>query len=367
MAKKRTQSVGINAIFDQVDQYGGSPAGQRQALPIAAIRPDPAQPRRLLPPDLYERLFAGEEPATVLHDWLQRTAELEQHLLQTGKARSHPLLQSVEKLRQLADTIEQHGLINAITVQENNTVPGAAYLIITGERRGWAHQLLALEGKGIKEQQPVEEIEAKVAPAEAVRALQLIENMARDDLTAWERAAGIQALREELGGTAVTWTAVEKVLGISRQYRSRIMRVLRLDQSAQELVRDYNLAEKTIRPVTDRLLDHADLQVVALKKLIDWQEASEESGHDRLDGFVDRLLVRGSRAADLPPSFSPTRWAATFNRRIHSTLAWVSQLSDAEARTAATVMAANKESRRELALLREHLDWMLSFPAEDEG
>lgn len=353
--KKRTTAVGLDAIFSQVDQYGdGGREGQSTLLLVEAIRPDPGQPRRLLPPDLYERLFAGESPDNILSEWLARAAESAERSI------VDPLLQKVNSLHQLADTIEQHGLINAITVQENGIVPGADYLIITGERRWWAHVLLNLEGRPVKGR-TADEIEAKVAPAEAVRALQLIENMARDDLTAWERATGIQALREELGGTEVTWTSVEKMLGISRQHRSRIMRVLRLGNEAQALVRDYGLAEKTIRPVTDKLLKQPNLQVAALRQLISWQQASEESGHARLDGYVDRLLAREAGQPARASGFNVGRWTSTFGRRVKKTLSWVSELDDGHVDEMAAVLAEDDNTRQALAQLREHIDWLLTI------
>lgn len=351
--KKRTTAVGLEAIFSQVGQYGEEVEGQAQIFLVSAIRPDPGQPRRLLPPGLYERLFAGEEPARVLADWLAQAQKL---------AKQSPgdlSLQKVGKLRQLADTIEQHGLINAITIQENSTAPGADYLIITGERRWWAHVLLNLEGRMVKTQ-AADEIAAKVVPAEAVRALQLIENMARDDLTAWERATGIQALREELGGTEASWTVIDKMLGIGRQYRSRIMRVLRLSKEAQTLVRDYGLAEKTIRPVTDKLLERPDLQVAALQQLINWQLASEESGHDRLDGYVERLLARTQNEPAAMVAFDPNRWTSSFGRRVQNVLSLVAELNDHDVTAMSRVLAEDEDTRQALGKLREHIDWLLS-------
>jgi ParB/RepB/Spo0J family partition protein len=351
-AKKRTTMVGLDAIFSQVNQYGHQES-LASLIPLDAIRPDPDQPRRLLPPDLYGRLFAGEAPGDILADWMALAAEA------TGQSPFNPLSEKIESLRQLAATIEQHGLINAITVQENDSIPGADYLIITGERRWWAHVLLSEEGRLIKGQ-PADLIEAKIAPAEAIRALQLIENMARDDLSAWERATGIQALREELGGKAVTWTEVEKIIGISRQHRTRIMRVLRLGQEARTLVRDYGLAEKTIRPVAEKLLDRPDLQVVALRQLIAWQQASEESGHDRLSDYVDRLLAKRIGETVRVPAFDSARWTSSFSRRVKSALALVSKLDDEQAAATADVLAQDKKTRQALVALREQLDRLLS-------
>lgn len=352
--KNRTMMVGIDAIFSGVNQYAdGNPEGLASLISMEAIRPDPGQPRRLLPPDLYDRLFAGESPSDIMTAWLTRSKET------STQSSFDPTSEKIESLRQLATTIEQHGLINAITVQENSSIRGADYLIITGERRWWSHVLLHLEGRLVKDR-PADLIEAKVAPSEAIRALQLIENMARDDLSAWERATGIQALREEIGGDDVTWTQVEKILGISRQHRTRIMRVLRLSEEARNLVRDYSLAEKTIRPVAEKLLDRPDLQVVALRKLISWQQASEESGHNRLKDYVNRLLTKKANNDTSKSSFDSTRWASTFNRRVKSTLSLVSKLNDEQAVASANVLAQDKDAHQSLLDLREQIDRLLS-------
>lgn len=355
MAKKRrTTRVGLDAIFSQVNQYGDSgEGGPSTLLFVDVIRPDPGQPRRLIPDDLYERLFTGEDPHHILTEWLSRAAKL------AKQTPNDPLVERVVRLRQLANTIEQHGLINAITVQESHSLPNADYLIITGERRWWAHLLLELEGRSAKGREPGE-VEAKIAPTDLVRALQLIENIARDDLTAWERATGIQALREELGGAQVTWVSVEKSLGISRQYRNRIMRVLRLSDEAQRLVRNNGLAEKTIRPVTDKLLDRPDLQLVALQQLVNWQRANEESGHNRLSRYVDRLLARESGRPVRHTTFNANQWTSTFGKRVQKTLAWVGELDDAHVNEMSESLANDVKTRQALENLRQQIDWLLS-------
>lgn len=239
-----------------------------------------------------------------------------------------------------------------MTVQENDSVASAAYLIITGERRWWAHVLLHVERRPVKDR-PASEIEAKVAPAEAVRALQLIENMARDDLTAWERATGIEALREELGETEVTWTQVEKIIGISHQYRSRIMRVLRLGDEAQGLVRDYGLAEKTIRPVTNKLLKRPDLQVAALRQLAGSRPA-------RKDDIKDKLIQYQKEAAKvLWEAFQEGRLTAdpTFDELLQT---------DSEAVQAYKMLQALVKLARNQILLESQLETHTSQLADHE-
>jgi hypothetical protein len=57
----------------------------------------------------------------------------------------------------------------------------------------------------------------------------------------------------------------------------------------------------------DTLFPRPDLQVAALQQLINWQLASEESGHDRLDGYVERLLARTQNEPAAMAAFDPNR------------------------------------------------------------
>ncbi len=62
------QSAVDTAIVQAVES--GSEVG---LLPLFSILPDPNQPRDLLPKQLYERLFTGEPPPTVMQTWLTQT------------------------------------------------------------------------------------------------------------------------------------------------------------------------------------------------------------------------------------------------------------------------------------------------------
>ena len=128
MAKKRT---GLSeTLFSGIDPYGkkqerqAEPAGRLVYLPLAVIRPDPDQPRRLLPGNLQAKLEEQKayDPLAVMHSWL---------------AQAPPEDARLKDLRKLADSIARHGLINPITVRLLATpLPdGTQYLIVTGARR----------------------------------------------------------------------------------------------------------------------------------------------------------------------------------------------------------------------------------------
>ena len=89
-----------------------------------------------------------------------------------------------EKLRELADSIQEQGLINPIQVRPGS---GKGYVIVAGERRFRAHQLL---GK--------ETIYAILTTADADE-VALVENLQREDLNPLEEAeglAGLQSIRD---------------------------------------------------------------------------------------------------------------------------------------------------------------------------
>ncbi|HXW01716.1 MAG TPA: ParB N-terminal domain-containing protein, partial [Anaerolineae bacterium] len=255
------------------------------------------------------------------------------------------LRHNVAELKRLANSIEQHGLINPISVRlprpDETVPPGMAYIIVTGERRYWAYVYLLSQGKQINAGQAVtspQEISITLAPTDiTIRAHQLIENLLREDINAVERAQGLSALRYELSAVnyrspssgqieageeavnysspqLVPWAEVEAVLGISKRYRIYIMAVLNLSEAAQALVAAHNLAEMTIRPITQKLKDRPDLQVRALQQLVGWQtgEAEErDTGQSivaSVKELVEQLLTEEETEAAAPPeTIAPKR------------------------------------------------------------
>jgi ParB/RepB/Spo0J family partition protein len=364
--KSRKEPILGGFQFNKINPYGGTErvSAETSLLHIESILPDPDQPRTLLPSDLYERLFTGQQrPAAVLQDWLMRAKS----------ADAPPARQSaVEKLQQLAATIEHRGLINPITVRqptaEEPTLPiGVQYVIVTGERRWWAHVLLTTKNLpiGDGEQYP-DRIRATVVSNKHIRALQLIENVARDDLSLIEKAQGILALRDELSADAersVKWGEVEAILGMSRSYRSRVLKVLNLSPEAQEIVSQYNMAEKTIRPISERLIDRPDLQLLTLKQIILWSQTEDNNAisYRRVADFVEAQLSgvvqeKGKVSAD-----DPSWWVAKFQQRISGTLKLFDSLEDAHLSEVANILKTGDQAQRDqLMRLRDQLDRLLA-------
>lgn len=365
MARSSGLTGGLSNLFESIDPYGQKDKGQfpppqREKLHIETILPDPGQPRQLVAPALMVGLNNGQQAAvTVLESWLQTTANGT-----TAQA------QAAANLRHLADTIAQHGLINPITVRavtESDAVPtGIQYIIVTGERRWWAHVLLTLMERTVgPEQAQPERIAATIVSENAnIRAVQLIENIAREDLSAMERAHGIEALREDLSrltGEAVSWKSVEEVLGISKSYRIRILRVLRLSEPAQALVQAHNLPERTIRPITDKLLSEPELQETVLRHLIRWQEAGEPVGADRLNRIIEKLLAAKdpSRQKKKKPD-GATAIVQQIHQRAQTTLKSFGSLPSGDRQAVKLALRENDKARAALQRLRDELDQLLA-------
>lgn len=207
MAKKRPSFSTVVAFMSDETQAKFEDQEQPQLLSTASLEsilPDRGQPRRLLPPDLAEALARGDlSRVAALQEWIHRA---ESETAEAG------LRRNIRELKRLADSIEQHGLISPISVRpptpDEALPPGVEYLIVTGERRFWAHVYLLSEGKQIREGETLTEpSEIKITLARrgvSIRAHQLIENLLREDINAVERARGMWALRYELSGINVT-------------------------------------------------------------------------------------------------------------------------------------------------------------------
>ena len=264
---------------------------------LTEILPDVSQPRILLPMELAQALQTGELTCLQAYEkWAQM-----------GENRV------ISELHKLAESIARHGLINAITVREpveDEKLPKSVkYIIVTGERRYWAHCLLSVQRRQIQEgEKLVEPTEIKVslvAKGVSIRAHQLIENVIREDINAYEKAIGMWALRAELSGVnhgspldpsqlnsreLVPWSQVEETLSISKRYRIYVTKVLKLCPEALELIQTHNLSERLIRPIVQKLAEKPELQVKALKQLITTPKEKQSTPASSAKEIVQDML-----------------------------------------------------------------------------
>ncbi|MBO5893524.1 MAG: ParB/RepB/Spo0J family partition protein [Alistipes sp.] len=122
-----------------------------------------------------------------------------------------------EALQELANSIKQLGVIQPITVKKQ----GDKYIIISGERRWRASQMVGLE-----------ELPAYIKDVddENLHAMALVENIQRQDLNAIEIALGMQRLIEECN---LTQEAMAEKVGKKRSTVSNYMRLLSLPSEVQ--------------------------------------------------------------------------------------------------------------------------------------
>ena len=337
-----TPGLGISKLF-QESSYR-APEGTRR-LPTLDIMPDPEQPRRLLPLYLYDKLFHGEQsPTNILAEWLA---------LAKKERASRAIKQAVADLEQLAATISWRDLISPITIRsvDGGGYPAhVRYLIRTGERRWWAHIWLILHNQTIgEEQESPETIRAIIEEGDAtIRADQWVENQARTDFSVVENASGLESVRAEMSRgkpKLAPWRDVDAKLGISMNYRLRIIGVMKLTDEVRGLIAEHGLTERAVRPLVDKLTKHPQLQLIALEKLLDWRENGEDSGNTRLTKYIESLLKTGKNN---PSTASHTRQT--------DSLAWIDRFEKSVTRV---LTSLDNQELPEIGLMLANKDYSL--------
>ncbi len=199
---KRLQALGLTE--QHVDDVKAKPQGAVE-IPVAAIVPNPHQPRQHFDP---------------------------------------------EALEALANSIKEYGIVQPLVVQQRGK---GKYELVAGERRLRAAQLCHLS----KVPAIIKAYEPQVATEIA-----LIENLQRADLNAIEEGQAYASLIEEFG---LTQEEAAKKVGKSRSHVANMMRLLQLPEAIQQAVWDGQLTMGQARPL---LQLPADLQAAAAEKII---------------------------------------------------------------------------------------------------
>lgn len=125
-----------------------------------------------------------------------------------------------EKLKELAESIAEFGIIQPLILKEN----GEEYQIIAGERRYRAAKLAGLE--------EVPAIIKNITEEEADK-ISLIENVQRVDLNPIEEALGYKSVMKEY---SITQEELSDAIGKSRQYIGNTVRLLKLEPRVIEFL-----------------------------------------------------------------------------------------------------------------------------------
>ena len=127
-----------------------------------------------------------------------------------------------ESLKELADSIKTYGLLQPIIVYEDNE----RYVLIAGERRLRASKIAGFEY-----------IKAIVADIDQkrLRELALIENIQREDLNPLDLA---ESFKELIDNYDITHEELSTIIHKSRTHITNTLRVLNLEGSLKEALRD---------------------------------------------------------------------------------------------------------------------------------
>lgn len=156
-----------------------------------------------------------------------------------------------QALQELAESIEQHGMIQPITVRPQ---PSGYYQIIAGERRWRAARMAGLE------EVPVLVVEAD---DRTVMELALIENLQREDLNPMEEAAGYRTLADDYH---MTQEEIADRVGKSRAAVANSLRLLSLSDELADMVRSGKLTPGHARALLS--LKDEKLRLQAAQRII---------------------------------------------------------------------------------------------------
>ncbi len=144
---------------------------------------------------------------------------------------------SENELDELATSIGEKGIVQPLVVRP---AAGGTYEIVVGERRWRAAQRAQLH--------QVPAVVRQLSDREALE-LAIIENVQRTDLNAIEEACGYQQL---IDAFEYTQGELAQIIGKSRSHLANMLRLLKLPEGVQELIRDGRLSAGHARALIGR-------------------------------------------------------------------------------------------------------------------
>ena len=171
------------------------------------------------------------------------------------------------RLRELADSIRQHGVFTPILVKRSL----GGYELIAGERR-----LRACRLAGIKK---IPAIEMEFDDQQMME-IALLENIQREDLNAIEEAKAYEKLIQKVG---YTQEELARRIGKSREHVANMMRLLKLPEDTLRALRDGGCTERHARALLR--LEDPSLRQKALEQILSRQLTVAQT-----DALVDQLL-----------------------------------------------------------------------------
>lgn len=260
MAKKRSLGKGLGAILGEVEEAYAKEVPQDEIieLDIDAIAHNPYQPRKTF---------------------------------------------NEESLRELAQSIKEHGLLQPVIVIED--IDG--YILIAGERRLRASKLAGLS--------KIKAVIAKQIDKKRLREFALIENIQREDLQPLELAQSYKELIEDYG---ITHEELANIVKKSRTHITNTLRLLQLSSYAKDALNEgkisaghakilVGLDEEEQKLLVDTIVGQK-LSVREAEKLVSIQKKSVTKSDSTVESSIRTdLLEKKLLQHDIPHKLSKNK------------------------------------------------------------
>lgn len=180
-----------------------------------------------------------------------------------------------EQLRELADSIREHGIIQPLIVSRET---GGTYQLVAGERRLQAARLAGL--------QHVPVVVREVVDSELLE-LAIVENVQRADLNAVEEAQAFRRLIDEYG---LTQEDVAQRVGKSRAAIANALRLLQLESEIRRSLVAAEISEGHARALLG--LPEGQPRLAALREVVKRRLSVRET-----EAYVRRALAGSPKTA----------------------------------------------------------------------
>ena len=206
-------------------------------------------------------------------DLQPESSELDVSLIEANPSQPRTHFDEVG-LGRLAESIRDHGVVQPVLVRRLRD----RYELIAGERRWRAARMAGLSKIPVV---------IRDVPDRDLLEIALIENIQREDLNPIEEAQAYKKLMENVG---LTQEALAVRVGRDRSYITNYLRLLRLPDDLQQLVKDGRLSTGHARTLLG--LPHADLQRRIARQVIE-----KELSVRATEGLVKRSTINsGSKS-----------------------------------------------------------------------
>ena len=214
------------------------------------------------------------------------------------------------KLRDLADSIRQYGILQPMVVTRKEVVKEdggltTEYELISGERRLRASKIAGLSQVPvlIRDQEESDQLKLELA---------IIENLQREDLNPVDRAKAFQQLVDLFH---FKHTQVAQKIGKSREYVSNSLRILALPEHMLNALSEGKITEGHTRPLL-MLIDRKEEQEVLFKEMMVRKMSVREA-----ELIARKIAVERARKIERIPDPEITeleeKLAQTFGARVH--------------------------------------------------